>query len=200
MLCFGLILSCKKKDDSTPTITTTPTTTPTTTAGSCGSGSFSSNGVPISHNGLMYNNACLTSGVGMIGTDIGSIGANLAYYGPTVSYNNGLPDYILTVACGDLSIVTGVTYTAGSLLSLNFTYNDYSSGSLQAAYSNVNGEVTFTKLDLTNSLISGTFSFTNLSTIPLLRGSSGPTITKSILCFLQKSRISSLFIGSILKQ
>ena len=44
------------------------------------------------------------------------------------------------------------------------------------------------------------FSSHNLSTIPLLRGSSGPTTTKSILCSLQKSTISALFIGSILKQ
>ena len=42
------------------------------------------------------------------------------------------------------------------------------------------------------------FSSLNLSTIPLLRGNSGPTTTKLILCSLQKLRISSLFIGSIL--
>ena len=115
----------------------------------------------------MPNNECHPSGLGMIGTDIGSVNANLVSYN-----NNSLVDYTLVVALGGFDIVTGVTYTAALAQSLNFTYNVNSpSGSLQSSYSNMlidmttgniqfNGEVTFTKLDPIDSLISGTFSFT----------------------------------------
>ena len=85
------------------------------------------------------------------------------------TYNNGNADYNLTAQITDFNGLSTVTYTAGSLGAgipfIDFGYIEHISG-VQSNYTSLltstgvtNGTITLTKLDLSNLVVSGSFSF-----------------------------------------
>jgi hypothetical protein len=165
LFCFTLLILLSCSPPSTPA--------PLPTSSTCGTGSFAVNGSAKTHNGLVPGlNDCMPGSLVSLGqTQSEIVAANVIL----VNYSAvGVNEFTLQLTVSDGNgMSVGMPYNADNSMGAQVNMSYFGGGgqswtNASTLNNTVNGTVTFTEIDISNLVTSGTFSFTGY-------GSSNPS-------------------------